>query len=57
MIEVVTLENFKLYHQLLIQYIDGKDSQSEDIVEMTENMLGISKSKDDMNKENVEQDK
>ena len=49
MLKVVTLEDFKLYHKLLIQYIDGNDSQSVDIVEMTENVLNISKSDDDTN--------
>ena len=54
MIEIVTLENFKLYHQLLKQYIDGKDSQSVDLVEMTENILGISEFQDGTDKENIE---
>ena len=56
MIEVVTLENFKLYHQLLKQYIDEKDSQFMDLVEMTENVLGISEFQDNTDKENVEQE-
>ena len=51
MLKVVTLEDFKLYHKLLIQYIDGNDSQSVDIVEMTENVFNISKSDDDTNNE------
>ena len=51
MLEVVTLEDFKLYHQLLKQYIDEKDSQFVDLVEMTENVLNISKSDDDTNNE------
>ena len=51
MIEVVTLENLKLYTELLMQYIDGNDGQSTDLIEMTENILGISESKDDINKE------
>ena len=51
MIEVVTLENLKLYTKLLMQYIDGNDDQSTDLIEMTENILGISESKDDTNKE------
>ena len=51
MLKVVTLEAFKLYHQLLMQYIDGKDSQSVDIVEMTENLLGVSESDNDTNNE------
>ena len=51
MLKVVTLEDFKLYHKLLIQYIDGNDSQSVDLVEMTENVLNISKSDDDTNNE------
>ena len=56
MLKVVTLEAFKLYHQLLIQYIDGKDSQSVDLVEMTENVLGISEFSDGTDKENTEQE-
>lgn len=51
MLKVVTLEDFKLYHKLLKQYIDGNDSQSVDLVEMTENVLNISKSDDDTNNE------
>ena len=52
MIEVLTLENLKLYTKLLMQYIDGNDGQSNDLIEMTENILGISKSQDDENNEN-----
>ena len=55
MIEVVTLENFKLYHQLLKQYIDEKDSQFVDLVEMTEKALGLSEFQDDTDKETTEQ--
>lgn len=55
MIEVVTLEEFKLYHQLLKQYIDEKDSQFVDLVEMTENVLGLSEFQDDTDKETIEQ--
>ena len=51
MLKIVTLEDFKLYHNLLKQYIDGNDSQSVDLVEMTENVLNISKSDDDTNNE------
>ena len=56
MLKIVTLEAFKLYHQLLIQYIDGKDSQSVDLVEMTENVLNIPKSQDDINEKDTEQE-
>ena len=51
MLKVVTLEDFKLYHKLLMQYIDGNDSQSVDIVEMTKSVLGISESDNDTNNE------
>ena len=51
MIEVLTLENLKLYTKLLMQYIDGNDGQSNDLIEMTENILGISKSQDGENNE------
>ena len=56
MIEILTLEGFKLYDKLLRQYIDGNDSQSVDIVEMTENVLNISKLPNDINEEDVEQE-
>ena len=49
MLEVLTLENLKLYTKLLMQYIDGNDSQSIDLIEMTNNVLGISESKDNKN--------
>ena len=54
MLEIVTLEEFKLYHQLLKQYIDEKDSQFVDLVEMTENVLGLSEFQDDTDKETTE---
>ena len=54
--KVVTLEDFKLYHKLLKQYIDGNDSQSVDIVEMTKNALNNSKVQDDINEEDIEQE-
>ena len=53
MIEIVTLEEFKLYHQLLTKYIDEKDSQFVDLVEMTEKVLGLSEFQDDTDKENI----
>ena len=49
MLEIVTLEAFKLYHQLLMQYIDGDDGKSNNLIEMTENVLGISESKNNSN--------
>lgn len=55
MIEIVTLEEFKLYHQLLTKYIDEKDSQFVDLVEMTEKALGLSEFQDDTDKETTEQ--
>ena len=48
--KIVTLEDFELYHKLLKQYIDGNDSQSVDLVEMTKNIL------DDADKENADQE-
>ena len=51
MLEVLTLEEFKLYHKLLKQYIDGNDAQSVDVVGITENLLGISESDNDTNNE------
>ena len=56
MLEVLTLEGFELYHKLLKQYIDGNDSQSVDIVEMTKNVLNNSKLTDDINEEDIEQE-
>ena len=56
MLEVLTLEEFKLYHKLLKQYIDGNDSQSVDLVEMTEDVLNISKLPNDINEEDIEQE-
>ena len=53
MLKVVTFEDFKLYHKLLKQYIDGNDSQSVDLVEMTEKVLGLSEFQDDTDKENI----
>ena len=54
MLKVVTLEEFKLYHQLLTQYIDEKDSRFVDLVEMTEKALGISEFQDGTDKETTE---
>ena len=56
MLEVLTLEGFKLYDKLLKQYIDGNDAQSVDIVGMTENVLNISKLPYDINEEDIEQE-
>ena len=56
MLKVITLEEFELYHKLLKQYIDGNDSQSVDLVEMTENVLNVSKLPNDINEEYIEQE-
>ena len=51
MIEVLTLENLKLYTKLLMQYIDGNDSQSIDLVKMTEDALETISSQNNANNE------